>query len=279
MVIDVKMDASIKMHRVSFLPGDFDLETDLDYTLDQITSDLLRLLLKMGIIEVSDVEEEIEDEIMDLIEDLVDEDGSDFRISISNDTLVFDGNINEMDDISPVMIQITATGKTEPLTDNGGGSRSLENRFIPFHLDPLIPVRGIERTIDTSAIEGWEPQMKVIFPSGFGVTAWAGENEDDRVKELEVANENGFPTLVIGPGDLSGDHILLELEIGPYFGYNNVTACFCSATGLVALVVLLIFVLIIRGIVKKRRKAGDDETADDGEEDGDNDGDEETLSW
>ncbi|MGA1849154.1 MAG: hypothetical protein ACMUHB_07425 [Thermoplasmatota archaeon] len=279
MVMNVDMDASILMHRIAVSPGDLDLETDLDYSIDHVSSDLLRLLLKMGIIEVEDVKQEIEEEILGLIEDLLDEERSDIQISISNESLGFDGNINEMDDGSPVIIDVRASGETEPLGNSGDGTNSLSNRFIPFHLDPLIPVRGIEKTIDTSTIEGWDTQMKVIFPSGFGVTAWAGENENDRVRELDVTNENGYPTLNIEPGDLSGDHILLELEVGPYFGYNNVTACFCSATGIVALLVLLILVLIIRGIVKKKRKAKEADIEDSGEEGDDHEEDEETMNW
>jgi len=283
MEISVEMDAAINMHRIAYSPGDFELETDLDHSLDFISSDLLRLFLKMGIIEEEDVENEIRGEIDGLIEDLLDEEGYSVDIRISNDTLVFDGNINEMDDFTPVEIMIRAMGKTLPLGDTDSTSNAYENRFIPFHLDPILPVRGIEKTIDTGAIEGWETNLKVIFPSGFGVSAWSGENENDRVKKLEIVQENGFPALVTGPGDLTGDHILLELEIGPYFAYNNVTACFCSATGLLALVVLLIVVLIIRGIARKRRKGSDggmdgEAKNDDSEPDvGDEDG--KKLKW
>jgi len=208
------------------------------------------------------------------------------------DSMNFDGDIENVNGEVPIMIDISASGTTAPLTGSGSSEyqRGPEMRFLPPHLDPLIPVRKVTKTIDTSEIRQWENHLNVRFPSGSGVRAWLGDGGDDKVSELDVKVINGYPTLVVDPEDGTGDHITLELTVGPYFAFNNVTACFFSTMGAFVLILLLIVLLIIRGIVRrKRKKAGEEEEGPTEGEGGSKEGSEgsepdpmdkeETLKW
>jgi hypothetical protein len=142
-------------------------------------------------------------------------------------------------------------------------------RFLPPHLNPLIPVRKVTRTIDISSVGEWDTELSVVFPSGSGIKAWLGDGGNDRVSELEVEIIDGYPTLIISLAEGSGDHITLEMTVGSYFAFNNVTGCFFSATGAVLLIMLFIFLFIIKGIVRRKKEKAEDAELEKMTEEGD----------
>ncbi|MGA1793007.1 MAG: hypothetical protein ACMUHM_03560 [Thermoplasmatota archaeon] len=292
MEIDVKMNGTISVHRIRYNPDEYDVTTELDYELDYLTSDLIRLLDRMGMVNRSEVEDKVRKEVVDLIDTLFDEEGREIAVTLVDGSMEFDGDPEDVNDEDPILIEVNAKGITAPLTGSGSSNSmgSKELRFLPPHLNPLIPVRTVTKTIDTSEIRGWENHLSIRFPSGSGVRAWMGDGSRDKISELEVKVIDGYPTLMVGPEDGTGDHITLELTVGTYFAFNNVSACFFSTLGALVLVILLIVLLIIRGIVRRKKKkaaeadddASDEDTGAPEEKDTTNsrsEGAEEALKW
>ncbi|MGA1819509.1 MAG: hypothetical protein ACMUHU_00720 [Thermoplasmatota archaeon] len=292
MEIDVRMNGTISVHRIRYNPDEYDVNTELDYELDYLTSDLIRLLDRMGMVNRSEIEDKVREEVVDLVDDLLDKEGREINVALVDASMEFDGDPRDVNDEDPIRVEVSASGITAPLTGSGS-SNSMGNkelRFIPPHLDPLIPVRTVTKTIDTSEIRGWENHLTIRFPSGSGVRAWIGDGSRDKISELDVEVIDGYPTLMVTPDDGTGDHITLELTVGTYFAVNNVSACFFSTLGALILVMLLIVLLIVRGIVRRKRtKAAQAEEDGGGEENGgpkenggngsEKDGAEETLNW
>ncbi|MGA1866650.1 MAG: hypothetical protein ACMUFK_04200 [Thermoplasmatota archaeon] len=268
MEINVELNGTISLYRIRFDPEDYDISTELDYELDYLTSDLIRLLDRMGIANRSEVENEVSQKVTSMISDLLDEEDRVITVSLSSPSMEFDGNVTDVDDESPILIDIMASGNTAPLAGNDASSsmNSREMRFLPPHIDPIIPVRTVTRTIDTREIRDWDSSIRVRFPSGSKIRAWMGDGNEDRVSELKVEVEDGYPTLYVTQEDGPGDRITLELTVGPYFAYNNVTVCFFSATGLFFLVILLIILLTVRGIVRRKRGMEKNKVEGDGTE-------------
>jgi hypothetical protein len=296
MEIEITMEATVAMQRIEFDPNDYEVNTDLDYELDYLTSDLVRILDRMGIVDRSEIEEKVREEVLDLIEELMDDEGQEIEIILDESSMVFDEDLIHVDDQDPIRISVDAKGAIKPLAEVDGSEEAIgkTNRFLPPHIDPIIPARTLTKTIDIRGIRDWDPNIRIVFPSGSGVKAWFGEGSNDKMSMLKVVVEDGYPTLLVTPEDGEGDKITLEFTVGGYFAYNNVTACFCSATGVVLLVILFIVLLIIRGIVRRRKEkkeGGEDGGKEDGgEEEVKNDdkelkrktgekGEEETLSW
>ncbi|MBN1390487.1 MAG: hypothetical protein JXA22_07590 [Candidatus Thermoplasmatota archaeon] len=255
MEIDVEMNGSIYIHRIRFDPQDYDVRTDLDYELDYLTSDLIRILDRMGMVNRSDVEDEVREKVTNIVSGLLADDGREISVSLSEDSMEFDGDLSTVNDDLPISIEIKANGVTAPLAGNDASTSMsyMGSRFLPPHLEPMVPVRTITKTIDTRDIMDWDSHLRVRFPSGSGIRAWIGEGNEDRVSELEVKVDDGYPTLLVTPEDEAGDHITLELTVGTYFAFNNITACFFSATAVIILIILLIVILIIRRIIKRKR--------------------------
>lgn len=279
-------ESTIDISVIEYDPSDFELDTDLDYRIDHLSSDMIRLLLKMGIAEETDITSDIEERVVDLLSGMINEEDLEISVLIDPETKVFtrDGS---MDGELPISINIHAGGKADPL---GSTTGSMSAEFIPFHMDPIIPIRTIEKNIDIGSISRWDPVIEVHFPSGAGIRAWIGNDSVEKVSELEVRIEDGHPVLILDETTPEGDVILLELEVGPYFGFNHVTICFFSFWGVFGFFLLLFIILIIRAVVKRKKKrleegAGtenDDEddpdapTSDEGKEE---DGHGEELKW
>ncbi|MFO8052243.1 MAG: hypothetical protein R6V01_11195 [Thermoplasmatota archaeon] len=263
-------------------PDEMDFETDLDYELDHLSSDMLRLLMKMDIVDPSEISDIVREQVIDLLDGLVDEKELHISVVMDGNTTAFvsDGT---MDGSMPIKVDIFARGSTDPL---GSASSSMVAEYIPYHRDPTIPVKSIEKSIDIGTISKWDTDIEVHFPSGTGVRAWRGNSTDEKGYELPVDVKAGHPVLRIETDPRGGNVVLLELEIGPYFGFNHVSLCFFSTWALLLLFIIII-ILIIRGMVKKKRKekeeredTEDEEKNGEPEEDGrPSGGPDEELSW
>ncbi|MEA3559122.1 MAG: hypothetical protein U9R75_07715 [Candidatus Thermoplasmatota archaeon] len=247
-------ESTISISVIQYDANDLRLETDLDYTIRYLSADMIRLLLKMGIAKESDITDDVKDQVVDLLGGLVDEEDLEITITLDNTTTgyVSDGMV---DGGEPIKVKITAGGSANPL---GSTSNSMQAEYIPHHMDPMIPIRTIQKTIDFGPISGWEADIEVHFPSGTGVQAWIGNSTDEKAHELDVEVIDNHPVLKITPDTPEGESVLLELEIGPYFGFNHVTLCFFSFWIILGILVLIIVLLIIRGLVKRKKKSAEE---------------------
>jgi uncharacterized membrane protein len=152
-----------------------------------------------------------------------------------------------------------------------------ENSFLPYHTDPLIPVRTVQRTLHLGEAMEWNLNLSIRFPSGTGVKAWLGNGSNDYQKKLETGVEDGYPTIYLGPEAGRGDHIYLEMEFGTYFAVNNITVCFASIWIVLLIILLMITLTIVKRIRKKVKKGKGGDKAEDTETEGVAEGSEENA--
>ena len=287
--IDIEADITFGLGAMAFDSEDVDLITDLEYELDYLSSDMIRLLMDMGMVDHKEIEDKIEKDLSESMEDLLPDDDDSFTIDLVDDTLVFDGDLENMTGDDKIELKIVISGTLTPKEAfEDDGEEGSENAILPFHIDPILPVRRFERSIALDKAENWDIDLKISIPSGIGLKAWLGKGGNSKVKELDVDTSEGYPTihLDIRPGE--ADHVLIQLEVGSFLLINNIGACFgCCVIGLVIL--LLILLLIILKIARKKkakkdkkenkkgkdRKGNGDENIEHGEEKG---GDKE-MSW
>ncbi|MBN1539699.1 MAG: hypothetical protein JW939_06095, partial [Candidatus Thermoplasmatota archaeon] len=110
MEIDVEINGTISLHRIRFDPQDYDISTELDYELDYLTSDLIRLLDRMGMVNRSEVEDEIREKVTSMVSELLDEKNRGISVSLSGRSMEFDGIVTDVDDEVPISIDIRASG-------------------------------------------------------------------------------------------------------------------------------------------------------------------------
>ncbi|MFW3146462.1 MAG: hypothetical protein ACMUIE_06590 [Thermoplasmatota archaeon] len=282
MEISLDSETALDIHVLKYDPEEFTFETELDYSIDFLNSDVIRLLVKMGIADISDIEGEIEEEIRDLLSDLVREEDLDISVELDQETLSYERD-DAMDDSTPILVSVAASGTAQGLDGSMTSSTMAGNRFIPHHMDPLIKVRTVQKTVDLSSVGDWDMDIEVRFPSGVGIEAWMGNDSNDRAGKLEVVIEDSYPVLRIDSGTAEGDRVLLMIEIGPYFGFNNVTVCFVSGWSFLGLAVLLVAFIIIRGMVRRRKRQREEEdSSEEGEEGEEDDADQDSageLKW
>jgi hypothetical protein len=226
----------------------------------------------MGIIDRKEIEENIEKDFTEALEDILPDDEDLVLVDIVNDTLDFDGNIEQMDDSEPLVLNIRVSGTISPMNDLTGGNddEGTENAILPFHFDPILPVRRIERTIDLQEAKDWDLDIKISIPSGIGLKAWIGKGDEHKIRELEIDTSDGHPTIYldISPGE--ADHITIQVEVGAFLLVNNVGACFgCLAITLI--IILLLFLLVVLKIVRKKRRKKQ-ESSEMGSEEGQKEG-------
>ncbi|MGA1821010.1 MAG: hypothetical protein ACMUIG_00625 [Thermoplasmatota archaeon] len=253
-VIDMNSEMTLYINHLEFDPDDYPMKTTLNYSLDYLNADLMRLLIDMDIIDKSDLISEISDRVSSILEDFVPREEQIIDISFQNNSLIFDGDRTNVDGEDPIMADISITSDIDPFESDllGMMRGDLENAFLPFHMDPLIPIRVVERTLNLGEAMGWDLNLSIRFPSGMGVRAWLGNGTYHYSHKLEIRTEDGYPTLFLDPESGSGDHIYIEMEFGSYFAVNNFTVCFAS----VWVVLLIIVLVMILSIVKRIRKKG-----------------------
>jgi hypothetical protein len=239
---------------MTFDQEELDLTTELDYELDYITSDLIRLLMKMEIIDRDEIEETVEDEVRKGLEDGMPEEDTDIFVDLVDSTLVFDGDFENVDSSEHILLDISFSGKFDPFENNDDENGNSSNAIIPFHLDPILPFVSRTETMDLEEGETWDMDLEIKLPSGLGIKAWTGLGENDRIRELEVDSSGGHPTLHLDIDRGEADRITIELKLGGWLVVNNIGACFgcCMLSVVLILIIFLLMVLKIAG--KKKNK-------------------------
>ncbi len=251
-----RCDIDIDMSKIELGPDDIVLNTTLEYEIDHLSSDMVRLLVSMGIIDRASVEERISSDISELLEPFIDIERQEITLNISESDLQFDGDTTNMDDTDPLHISAHVEGLSEPFgTSRSGGEEGTTNVFVRRHWDPLVPFKTVKRTIVLEDAQKWDTDLKVIFPSGCGVKAWLGNGSDSKEIGLEVRTEGAYPTIHIDAGSVAWDRIFLEISMAGWFGFNNVLVCFATTIGAIVLLLLLLVVTMISKVRKARKKA------------------------
>jgi len=252
-------EIEIELSRIDFDPNDFELNTTLEYELDQLSSDMVRLLVSMGIIDRGSVEDRLSNDISELLQPFIDSERQEISLNISDSDLLFDGDTANMDGADPLHISARVEGLSEPFGTTGGGDgQGTTNVFVHKHWDPLVPFKTVKRTIVLEDAQKWEPSIKVIFPSGCGVKAWLGNGSDRIDGGLDINVEGAYPTLYIEAGSGAWDRIFLEISMAGWFGFNNVLVCFATTIGALLLILLLLLVTIIRKVREASKRPKDD---------------------
>ncbi|MCU0799479.1 MAG: hypothetical protein MUC62_07390 [Candidatus Thermoplasmatota archaeon] len=249
-------DIEIDLSRIDYDPNDFELNTSIEFELDQLSSDMIRLLLSMGIIDRASVEERLSADISELLEPFIESERQEISLNISDSDIQFDGDTANMDDADPLHISARVEGLSEPFGTKGGGSgQGATNVFVHRHWDPLVPFKTVKRTIVIEDVQKWDPSIKVIFPSGCGVKAWLGNGSDRVQGGLDVKVEGAYPTLNIKGSSQAWDRLYLEISMAGWFGFNNVLVCFATSIGALVLLLLLLVVTIFGKVRKASKKA------------------------
>ena len=268
--LELSADLEVSVDHLEFDPSSYDFDTDLDYSLDYVNSDLLRLLVDMEIVEWSDVEGEARATLKETLGDLAEIPDEDLEVSLIREGLEFDGDTESMTGDDPLVIDVSLTSEMEA-SDGLENNMVLGDSIVPIHLDPILPVYTVERSLDLGKAEGWDLDLKIRFPSGTGVSGWIGEGDDNKKKELETGEIDGYPVLYVRSENSTGDHIYMELQVGTFFAGNNVTICFGSVILLLLIIVLVVLLLTVRKI-RKSKKSRDEEGEDVDEDEDENTG-------
>ncbi len=288
--IDIKADITFGLGAMEFDSEELDLTTDLEYELNYLSSDMIRLLMEMGMVDRKDIEDKVEEDFAESMEDLLPDDDDSFTIDLVDNTLVFDGDRENMtgEDEIELKIVISGTISSEEVFKDKDEEGS-QNAILPFHIDPILPVRRFERSIALDKAESWDIDLKISIPSGIGLKAWLGKGENSKVKELEVDTSEGYPTIHfdIRPGE--ADRVLVQVEVGGFLLVNNIGACFgCCLISLVILLLILLMIILKMARKKKKdkkdkkeKKKGKDNTTgvDEGIEKGEEKGGDKDMSW
>ncbi len=262
-------ETSILIDHLLFDSSKYEINTSLEFKLDYLSADMIRLLIDMGIVDRDQIEEEMEKQHDEIMGDLSDNTEIKSSLVFEEGTLDFDGDYENMTGENEITITLTLGGEVDAESlISGGSTASMQNRILPFHFDPILPVRTIERTFHFGEEDMWDLYLDIRLPTGLSVKGWLGNGSDHKYRELETVIEDGYPTLKVVRLNGEGDHVLIALEFGLYLPINNITCCFVSAV----LPALLMFLLISVKIIKKARKNkkdGKGEDEKDGTEDGD----------
>ena len=270
-VADASMDfyaeTSILIDHILFDSSKYEVNTSLDFELEYLSADMIRLLIDMDIVDRDQIEEEMEKQHDEIMGDLSDNTEIKSSLVFEEGTLDFDGDYENMTGENEITITLTLGGEVDAASlISGGSTSSMQGRILPFHFDPILPVRTIERTFQFGEEDTWDLYLDIRLPTGLSVKGWLGNGSDHKYRELETVIEDGYPTLKVVRLNGEGDHILIALEFGLYLPINNITCCFVSAVLPAVLMFLLISVKIIKKARKKKDKGGKGEG--DGTEEG-----------
>lgn len=282
-VLDMNAEMTLFIDHLEFDPDDYPMDTTLNYSLDYLNADLIRLLVGMEIIEESVIGDEITDRVSTMLEDFIPREEQIIDITFREGTMTFDGDHVNVNGEDPIVVDISITSNINPFESDllGMMGGDLDNSFLPFHTDPILPVKTVQRTFHLGEAMDWNLNLSIRFPSGTGVNAWLGSGTDHYKQKLETRVEDGYPTLYLDLDSGDGDHIYIEMEFGSYFAVNNFTVCFASVWIVLLVIVLMILVSIVKKIRKKTKKDGKgEEEAEDAETDGDpGESEENTGNW
>ncbi len=259
--LDIEANLTFGFGAMTFDMDDFDFDTTLDYELEYITSDMIRLLMRMGIIDREKVEEKVEDEVRDGLEDILPDERDTLIVDLQESSLIFDGDIDNVDAEEHLLLNIAVSGTLSPMKaiENGNGNNT--NAIVPYHFYPILPVRSFTKTMSLEDGKYWDMDIDISLPSGLGFKAWIGLGENDNVRELEVDSSKGYPTLHLDIKSGEADRITVELKVGGWLLVNNVGACFGCCLLSVVLIILILLVLVVRMIRRKKDEKGVDETS------------------
>ncbi len=272
--LDIAADITFGLGVMEFDSEEVDITTALEYELDFLTSDMIRLLMLMGLVDREEIEKKIEDDFTDSLNDILPDDEESIDIDLVDETLEFDGDRENMTGDDEIILRIVVSGTLAPLdaASNSDEGENNVNAILPFHIDPIIPLGNFERKIELDSAENWDFDIEISIPSGIGLKAWLGKGNDTKIRELEVDTSDGHPTIHLDLRPGVADYIQLEIKVGPFLLINNVGACFGGC--LLSIVILLVMILVISLKIakKKKRKKAEGEDSDEGEEEKNKDG-------
>jgi hypothetical protein len=249
-------DIEIDMSRILYGQEDLELNTSLEFELDYISSDMVRLLVSMGIIDKAAVERRLRSEISELLEPFIKAEDQEMNLTISDEELLFDGNYTSMDGDEPLRINAHVEGTSEPFgssgSENDGGS--IANVFVHRHWSPIVPFKTVKRSIVLEDAQKWDPRIKVIFPSGCGIKAWLVNGSERLEGGVEIGVEGAYPTVSIEGNGVIWDRLDLEVSMAGWFGFNNVLVCFATTIGALVILLLVLLVAVIRRVKRSLKK-------------------------
>jgi len=167
--LEVAADLSIELSWMELDPGDLEIQTGIDYVLEAASADLIRLCLDMGLVRRGDVEDYMHEAVWDLIGDLI-QDKDAVTVAFGDGTLDFDGDLSTMDGGAPITATITIDTTLDPAKAAGGtmAAHGIEEAFLPFHADPIVPIRTYKRSFQLGEARDWYIDIDMTFPSGTG---------------------------------------------------------------------------------------------------------------
>lgn len=248
--VQLRADLELLIGHVGIDISDIEIDLDMDIELEHLSADLARLMVKMGVLSRFSFEDRIRDDLHTFLSDMV-PNKEDVRVEFIDDTLDFDGDFENVDGQHPLRLNITVRANTDLIDPALGGGNSLKAGFLPYHMDPVVPMRSYKRSIPLGEASEWDLDISIYFPSGVGVRGNLGMGSNHYHKELETHVEDGIPTLMLICHPDEGDHIYLEMDGGGYFAYNNVSVCFFSVGLLLSLILLFMLVKIGKAVSKK----------------------------
>ncbi|MDG6225481.1 MAG: hypothetical protein QCI82_08205 [Candidatus Thermoplasmatota archaeon] len=249
--VQLQADLELLIGHVGIDISDIDIDLDMGIELEHLSADLARLMVRMGILSRFSFEDRIRDDLHTFLSDMV-PNKEDLGVEFVGDTLDFDGDLENVDGQHPLRLNISVRSNTELIDPAlGREGNAIRSGFLPYHLDPLVPMRSYKRSIPLEEASEWDLYISISFPSGVGVRGNLGKGSDHYQKELETHVEDGIPTMMLISHPGEGDHIYLELSGAGYFAYNNVSVCFFSVIFLLAFILLFVLVKVGKAVSKK----------------------------
>jgi len=278
--MEISVETLLMIDHVDFDEGDYPIDTTLDYELDHLSSDLIRLAVRMGLLKEEDLLKEVRERHVEMFSDIVKEEDQEVMVSIADGSLEFDDDILNMTGDDPLLIEVRMGSDLDPMGAISGKTISSDtgNRVLPVHFDPILPVRKFERTIGLGEDDDWDLNINITLPTGLGVEAYLGMEQDHKLRKLDVEIVDGYPTLHVLRYEGEGDHIFISITVGSYLVVNNVTCCFASLVIFPLLFILLVLIKIVKKARKgkkkeeKGEKEGEGEDLQSGARERDNDG-------
>jgi hypothetical protein len=251
-VIAASADLELELGWIEYDPSLVGTDIDIDYRVDHLSADMIRLLLKMGIAEESDIKERISRSIERFLDDSIGTD--EITIGFQEGTLSAD-DLGEIDGTDPLLIDVHVESTIDAADPNSGSEQrfAASRAYIPFHMDPILPVKRYEKTVPLSDCERWNLSINITFPTGAGVKGWLGREGAEHGTALPVIVVDGVPTMVMKSSPGEAEALYLEISGGPYLAFDNVVVCFFGTWTFLAVIVLLVLVSVIKRIVKRAR--------------------------
>jgi hypothetical protein len=251
-VIDATADLRMELGWIEYDQAITGTDETIDYEVDYLTSDIIRLILKMGIAKESDLKEKISDSISDFLSGAISDEG----IEIVFEAGTLDAtDLGEIDGSEPIVARISVESEVDPVNpETGPGGMAASKAYIPRHFDPLLPVRKYQKTVPLGDCSDWDLSLNISFPTGCGVKGWMGKEGSEHESVLETVVQDGCPTLIVRSPPGEHEALYLEISGGLYMAFDNVTVCFFMTWAILAIFLLLVLISITKRIVKRARR-------------------------